>query len=108
MFGHCSRRDVSGSLPLLTLAACHPPNGSAPDQDTIARRTLGTTGVEVSTSGVGGYRLGTPKHPAVAMRAVRHALDGGVAFLRQLLRLPRHRGRVPPRQCGLGRAAKRW
>jgi aryl-alcohol dehydrogenase-like predicted oxidoreductase len=83
MFGHCSRRDLLESLPLLTLAACAHSKGPDPSplpQGTVARRKLGSTGVEVSIIGIGGYHLGNPKDPAVATRIVHRALDHGVTF----------------------------
>lgn len=83
MFGHCSRRQLLESVPLLTLVACHrstgPDAGPLP-QGTVPKRKLGSTGVEVSIIGVGGYHLGIPKDPAVATRIVHRALDHGVTF----------------------------
>jgi len=80
MFGHCSRRALLESLPLLTLAACHRgTNGSSP-AGTVARRKLGSTGVDVSLVGIGGYHLGIPADAAVATRIVHRALDHGVNF----------------------------
>ncbi len=79
MFGHCSRRTLLESLPLLTLAACHRSTGPAPG-DTVAKRKLGSTGVEVSLLGIGGYHLGIPQDAAVSTRIVHKALDHGVTF----------------------------
>jgi uncharacterized protein len=47
----------------------------------IPRRALGTTGVEVTAIGLGGYHLGLVKDESVAVRIVQEAIDGGVSFL---------------------------
>lgn len=44
-------------------------------------RKLGRTGEKVSAIGLGGYHLGFPDDPNVAIRIVRHALDRGITFL---------------------------
>src|SRR5579884_1047979 len=47
----------------------------------IPYRPLGSTGVQVSILGVGGYHLGMPPDENVAIRIVRTALDSGLNFL---------------------------
>jgi len=44
-------------------------------------RTLGKTGVKVSAIGLGGHHIGRPKDPAVGIKIIRTALDGGMNFL---------------------------
>jgi predicted aldo/keto reductase-like oxidoreductase len=44
-------------------------------------RTLGKTGVKVSAIGLGGHHIGRPKDPAMGIRIIRTALDGGMNFL---------------------------
>ncbi len=47
----------------------------------IPYRTLGRTGEQVSIVGVGGYHLGVPENPAVAVAIVRAAIDSGINFM---------------------------
>jgi aryl-alcohol dehydrogenase-like predicted oxidoreductase len=44
-------------------------------------RILGKTGEKVSAIGLGGYHLGHPQDPAVAIQIVRSAIDRGVTFM---------------------------
>lgn len=44
-------------------------------------RTLGKTGEKVSAIGIGGYHLGHPPDPALAIQIVRSAIDRGVTFM---------------------------
>jgi predicted aldo/keto reductase-like oxidoreductase len=44
-------------------------------------RTLGKTGERVSAIGLGGYHLGHPPDPAVAIQIVRSAIDRGITFM---------------------------
>jgi aryl-alcohol dehydrogenase-like predicted oxidoreductase len=44
-------------------------------------RRLGRTGETVSAIGLGGFHLGKPEDPAVAVRIVRGAIDRGITFL---------------------------
>jgi aryl-alcohol dehydrogenase-like predicted oxidoreductase len=44
-------------------------------------RTLGKTGEKVSAIGIGGYHLGHPQDPAVAIQIVRSAIDRGITFM---------------------------
>jgi aryl-alcohol dehydrogenase-like predicted oxidoreductase len=44
-------------------------------------RTLGKTGEKVSAIGLGGYHLGHPPDPAVAIGIVRSAIDRGITFM---------------------------
>ena len=61
-----------GELPTLNAA-----------QSTAAmpKRKLGSTGVEVSLVGLGGFHIGLPKEDAESIRIVRSALDRGINFL---------------------------
>ncbi len=48
----------------------------------MPRRQLGTTGVEVSAIGLGGYHIGLPSvEEALGIRLIREALDRGITFL---------------------------
>jgi predicted aldo/keto reductase-like oxidoreductase len=47
----------------------------------IPRRKLGTTGVEVSAVGLGGFHIGLPDDDETAVRIVRSAIDYGVTFM---------------------------
>ncbi len=47
----------------------------------IPKRPLGSTGVQVSILGLGGYHLGTIRDDAVAVRLIRSAIDRGVTFM---------------------------
>jgi len=49
--------------------------------DSIPRRLLGQTGVEVSALGLGGYHLGDVKSEKEAVRIVHEAIDAGLTFL---------------------------
>jgi predicted aldo/keto reductase-like oxidoreductase len=44
-------------------------------------RTLGRTGERVSAIGLGGFHLGHPKDPDLAVRIVRSAVDRGITFM---------------------------
>jgi predicted aldo/keto reductase-like oxidoreductase len=44
-------------------------------------RTLGKTNEKVSAIGLGGYHLGHPPEPALAVRIVRSAIDRGINFM---------------------------
>jgi aryl-alcohol dehydrogenase-like predicted oxidoreductase len=44
-------------------------------------RTLGKTNEKVSAIGLGGYHLGHPADPLVAIRIVRSAIDRGITFM---------------------------
>jgi predicted aldo/keto reductase-like oxidoreductase len=44
-------------------------------------RTLGKTGEKVSAIGLGGYHLGHPPDPSVAIQIVRSAIDRGITFM---------------------------
>ena len=46
----------------------------------MPRRALGSTGVQVSAIGIGGFHLGIPKDAGEATRIVHMALDHGVTF----------------------------
>ena len=52
-----------------------PPGGKMP------MRKLGSTGVEVSLLGLGGYHIGLPKEEKTAIQIVRTAVDHGVTFM---------------------------
>ncbi|MBL8955410.1 MAG: aldo/keto reductase [Myxococcaceae bacterium] len=82
MFGHCSRRALLESVPLLTLAACtrglRSDDGGPKGQ--LARRKLGSTGVDVSIIGLGGWHLGAVSDAETATRMVHRALDHGLDF----------------------------
>jgi aryl-alcohol dehydrogenase-like predicted oxidoreductase len=55
--------------------------GQTPNQDdSVPRRPLGGTGVQVSALGIGGYHLGSAKDQAEATQIVREAMDNGVNF----------------------------
>jgi aryl-alcohol dehydrogenase-like predicted oxidoreductase len=47
----------------------------------VPRRKLGTTGVEVSAIGLGGFHIGLPEDDAMATRIVHTAIDRGVTFM---------------------------
>jgi aryl-alcohol dehydrogenase-like predicted oxidoreductase len=47
----------------------------------LPRRKLGTTGVEVSAIGLGGFHIGLPKDDQTAIGIVRAAVDYGVTFM---------------------------
>src|SRR5579883_3283504 len=52
-----------------------PPGGKMPT------RKLGSTGVDVSLLGLGGFHIGLPKEDKDAVRIVRTAVDHGVTFM---------------------------
>lgn len=58
--------------------ATPPPDKS---RDAMPMRKLGSTGVEVSLVGLGGFHIGMPKSDDEAVRIVRSAVDRGVNFL---------------------------
>src|SRR5260370_28065213 len=48
----------------------------------VARRKLGSTGVEVSCIGLGGYHIGMQRLDAAeSVRIIRRAVDSGLTFL---------------------------
>ena len=47
----------------------------------IPTRTLGSTGVEVTVLGVGGYHIGRDANPELGIRIIRAAIDAGINFL---------------------------
>ena len=49
--------------------------------DAIPLRPLGTTGVEVSALGLGGYHLGKVESEREAVRIVRAAIEAGITFM---------------------------
>jgi aryl-alcohol dehydrogenase-like predicted oxidoreductase len=49
-------------------------------RDSIPKRPLGKTGLEVSVLGVGGYHLGSAKDESTAKRIVDEAIDAGINF----------------------------
>ena len=54
-------------------------HGQTPNQDdSVPRRPLGRTGVQVSALGIGGYHLGSAKDQTEATQIVREAVDNGV------------------------------
>src|SRR5450432_72953 len=52
-----------------------------PADVTVPRRKLGTTGVEVSAIGLGGFHIGLQKDDQTAIGLVRAAVDYGVTFM---------------------------
>jgi predicted aldo/keto reductase-like oxidoreductase len=83
-----TRRNFIASSAVLTLAACKraaKTETSAPGGNTasasIARRKLGSTGVEVSMIGIGGYHIGIPESDDEGIRMIRSAIDRGINFL---------------------------
>jgi predicted aldo/keto reductase-like oxidoreductase len=90
-----TRRAFVGTTAAIALAACNretkkesttASSGSGALQagantKPIPRRKLGSTGVEVSMVGIGGYHLGIPSDEAEAIRIIRTALDRGLDFL---------------------------
>lgn len=65
-----------------------PPPGAPRAEDihlpaggSIPRRTLGSTGLFVSTVGIGGFHMGIPRDEQTSIRIVRMAIDHGVNFL---------------------------
>lgn len=44
-------------------------------------RTLGSTGVQVSAIGLGGYHIGNPVFEAESTKIVRSAIDRGITFM---------------------------
>src|SRR5687767_9020764 len=47
----------------------------------MPRRSLGSTGVEVSALGLGGYHLGIASGEREAVRIVHEAMDAGLTFM---------------------------
>ncbi len=47
----------------------------------MPKRKLGSTGVEVSIIGLGGFHIGIPKEDQEGIRIIRSAIDRGVTFL---------------------------
>ena len=54
---------------------------NAKNIDPIPRRILGSTNVEVSAMGLGGYHLGAMKSKREAVRIVQAAVDEGITFM---------------------------
>jgi aryl-alcohol dehydrogenase-like predicted oxidoreductase len=82
-----SRRDLfkvaGGAVVLAACARSSGPGGASfklPAGATMPTRRLGTTGIEVSAIGIGGFHLGIPSEDQ-AIRIVREAIDHGVTFL---------------------------
>lgn len=81
---HLTRRTVLASG--LALGACNRVSGPKEGDTMPARggpmpmRTLGSTGVQVSGLGLGGFHLGLVKEVDDAVRIVHRALDAGVTF----------------------------
>jgi predicted aldo/keto reductase-like oxidoreductase len=55
-------------------------NSAADNSKAVPRRTLGSTGQQVSMLGMGGYHIGNPRE-AESILIVRTALDNGINFL---------------------------
>lgn len=55
-------------------------NAQTPTNDSVPRRAMGRTGLQVSAIGMGGYHLGAVATQAEATRMVRAALDAGINF----------------------------
>ena len=106
MSGSIPRRAFLGAAAVgLAMSACkrasragsdEPPQGprpGAPTEGQIAtpppaqstaempKRKLGSTGVDVSIVGLGGYHIGVPKEESESIRIVRSAVDRGITFL---------------------------
>lgn len=85
MTGWNTRRGFLGTLgwafaALGTGGRARAAQGTGPE-NTLPRRSLGRTGVEVSCIGLGGYHLGIPADENETTRLIRSAVDRGVTFL---------------------------
>ena len=67
-------------LQLLAAGAVTVRRGIARAGGKMPRRPLGSTGVDVSLVGLGGYHIGKPKEDAEATRIMHAAIDHGVTF----------------------------
>ena len=84
------RRDFVKGASVFTASAVTPnafraspgdvPPAQANSNDTVPKRPLGKTGVEVSALGVGGYHLGSTRDQKEASELVSRALDAGINF----------------------------
>lgn len=84
---------AGAAAPLLTGAAAGAEPGKGPPpllrfdaanevvRGDMRYRKLGSTGVEVSCVGVGGFHIGVPKDEAESIKIMRTALDAGMNFL---------------------------
>jgi predicted aldo/keto reductase-like oxidoreductase len=84
---------VAGAAPLLTGLTAGQTKAAEPDalprfdsagetvRDGMRYRKLGSTGVEVSCVGVGGFHIGVPKDEQEGIKVIRAALDAGMNFL---------------------------
>lgn len=69
-----SRRDFVKAAAGLSLAA------SAVAADSIPRRKLGKTGLDVTIVGLGGARVGTHRDEGEALRTIRHSYESGINY----------------------------
>lgn len=51
------------------------------NEPTVERRQFGRADEQVSALGLGGYHLGVPEDPELAVEMVRTAIDGGITFM---------------------------
>jgi aryl-alcohol dehydrogenase-like predicted oxidoreductase len=65
---------------LLALASAGAAAGQSAS-NSMPYRMLGKTGEKVSAIGLGGYHLGHPPDPAIAIQIVRSAIDRGITFM---------------------------
>ncbi|MEO2092017.1 MAG: aldo/keto reductase [Gemmataceae bacterium] len=84
---------VAGAAPLLTGLTAGQTRAAEPDalprfdpagetvRDGMRYRQLGSTGVEVSCVGVGGFHIGVPNDEQEGIKIIRAALDAGMNFL---------------------------
>jgi predicted aldo/keto reductase-like oxidoreductase len=74
---------AAAASPVLAGSASLASAGDAQDavRGEMRYRQLGTTGVEVSIIGVGGFHIGMPKDEDESTRIVRTAIDRGVTFM---------------------------
>jgi uncharacterized protein len=71
-----TRRDFLGTTMIASGGTAFGQNGP----DSIPKRPLGKTGLEVSVLGLGGYHLGSAKDEPTAKRIVDEAIDAGINF----------------------------
>ncbi|MGC4117663.1 MAG: aldo/keto reductase [Myxococcales bacterium] len=78
-----TRREFLEAALALTVTATARGEGSASGKASQAmpRRRLGSTGVEVSALGLGGFHIGTQKTEQESVTLIRKAIDGGITFL---------------------------
>jgi hypothetical protein len=69
-------------------------------------RQLGSTGVEVSIIGMGGYHLGKTSDPGAAIQFIRTAIDHGISFMDNCWDYNLGRERDSPRESIAGRLPK--